>query len=91
MHSCCLDIDSDGKYNWLDLFKCARFRLRACGLKSQKKWLTSKQEADFTCRMRCQERDDGIHFVFLYQAYTALVNELQHISLTTHQSIYVDT
>ena len=69
----------------------ARFRLRASGLKSYKKWFTSKQEGDFTCRMSCREREDGIHFVFLFEAYTALVKELQHILLTTHQSIYVDT
>ena len=64
----------------------ARFRLRACGLKSHKQWFTTEQQGDFTCPMCGQERKDEIHFVFHCQAYTDLQKNYSIFDSPTVQS-----
>ena len=64
----------------------ARFRLRACGPKSQQQQNSSEQQGDFTCPMCGQEREDEIHFIFHCQAYTDLRKNYSMLDSHTAQS-----
>ena len=64
----------------------ARFRLRACGLKSHKQWFTTEQQGDFTCPMCGQEREDERHFVFHCQAYIDMRKNYSMLDSHTVQS-----
>ena len=64
----------------------ARFRLRACGLKSHKQWFSTEQQGDFTCPVCGQEREDEIHFIFHCQAYTDLRKNYSMLDSHTVQS-----
>ena len=64
----------------------ARFRLRACRLKSHKQWFSTEQQGNFTCPMCGQEREDETHFIFHCQAYTDLRKNYSMLDSHTVQS-----
>ena len=64
----------------------ARFRLRACGLKSHKQLFSTEQGGTKHFPVCGQEREDEIHFIFHCQAYTDLLQNYSMLDSHTVQS-----